>query len=75
MENNKNIYFINKDTLYNILKNDEDNYYKTFYHIDFKTRNINNIEEYIPYIEKSVYNPTEKEKNKINNEIKLILKN
>ena len=65
MENNDNIYFIKKDTLYNILKNDEDNYYTTFYHIDFKTRNINNIEEYIPYIEKSVYNPNEDEKNKI----------
>ena len=65
MENNEYIYFINKDTLYNILKNDEDNYYKTFYHLDFKTRNINNIEEYIPYIKKSVYNPNEEEKNKI----------
>lgn len=62
---NKYIYFIKKDTLYNILKNDEDNYYKTFYHLDFKTRNINNIEEYINYIKNSVYDPNEKEKDKI----------
>lgn len=65
MENNELIYFINKDTLYDILKSDKDNFYKTFYHLDFKTRNINNIEEYINYIKKSVYNPNEEEKNKI----------
>jgi hypothetical protein len=65
MKNNDNIYFIKKDTLYNILKLDEYNYYKTFYHLDFKTRNINNIDEYINYIKKSVYDPNEKEKDKI----------
>lgn len=69
MDNNENIYFINKNLLYNILKNDEDNYYKTFHHIDLKTRNINNIEEYIHYIEKSVYDPTEEEKDKIKKSI------
>ena len=65
MENNEYIYFIKSNKLYNILKSDEDNYYKTFYHLDFKTRNINNIEEYINYIKKSVYDPNEEEKNKI----------
>lgn len=65
MENNEYIYFINSNDLYNILKNDEDNYYKTFYKLDFKTRNINNIEEYINYIKKSVYDPNKEEKNKI----------
>ena len=65
MENNEYIYFINSNDLYNILKSDEDNYYKTFYPVDFKTRNINNIEEYINYIKKSVYDPNEEEKDKI----------
>ena len=65
MENNEYIYFIKSNKLYNILKSDEYNYYKTFYHLDFKTRNINNIEEYINYIKKSVYDPNEEEKNKI----------
>ena len=65
MENNNNIYFIKKDTLYNILKSDKDNFYKTFYHLDFKTRNINNINEYINYIKISVYDPNKEEKDKI----------
>ena len=65
MENNKNIYFIHTDELYNILKLDEDNYYKTFYNNDFNTRNIKNIDEYINIIKISVYNLTEDEKEKI----------
>lgn len=67
MENNENIYFLNSNELYNILKSDKDDYYKTFYNNDFKTRNIKNIDEYINIIKNSVYEPNEEEKGKIKN--------
>lgn len=65
MNNDEIIYFLNGNELYDILKYDEDNYYKTFYKLDFKTRNINNIEEYINLIKISVCNLNEEEKNKL----------
>jgi hypothetical protein len=66
-ENNldfSNIIFIEKDELFQILKNNNDNYYETFYNNDFKTRNIKNIDEYINFIKKSTseFNNYEKEK-------------
>ena len=65
MKNNENIYFLNSNELYDILKSDKDDYYKTFYNNDFITRNIKNINEYINIIKKSVYDPNEEEKDKI----------
>jgi hypothetical protein len=62
---NEIINFLNSNELYDILKYDEDNYYKTFYELDLKTRNINNIKEYINLIKISVCNLNEKEKNKL----------
>jgi hypothetical protein len=58
------IIFISKDDLFQILKNNNDNYYNTFYNNDFKTRNITNIENYINFIQKSAsdFNDDEKEK-------------
>jgi len=44
------IYFLNKEQLFDLLKNDNDNYYNTFNKNDYKTRNINNINEYINLI-------------------------
>ena len=49
-----NIIFLEKEVLYNILINNKDNYYDTFYVNDFKTRGINNINEYERYIKDSV---------------------
>ena len=60
---------MNSNELYNYLKNDSDNYYKTFNSLDFKARNINNIEEYIKNIEKSLYYPTKDEQEKVKRSI------
>ena len=69
LENNlkydSNIIFLDKNDLYNILSNDKDNYYKSFYPIDFYVRKIKNIEEYLNYIKKSISSPNNIEKNKI----------
>lgn len=62
---NQNIIFLDSDLLFNILKRDEDNYYKSFYEIDYKVRNIKNIEEYINHIKKSAISFNDYEKNKI----------
>ena len=62
---NQNIIFLDNNELFNILKRDDDNYYKSFYDIDYKVRNIQNIEEYINYIKESTINFNNYEKNKI----------
>lgn len=59
------IYFLNKEQLFDLLKNDNDNYYKTFNKNDYKTRNINNINEYINLIKESTTDFTHFEKTKI----------
>ena len=51
---NKFITYIDKYTLKNILLNDYDNYYKSFYNNDFICRNISTVDEYHEYIIKSV---------------------
>lgn len=48
------IVFLDKNTLYNFLIQDGDNYYKTFTEKDMKVRNIKNIQEYYNYIGQSV---------------------
>ena len=60
-----NIIFLDKNDLYNILINDNDNYYKSFYSKDFYVRKIKNIEEYLDYIKKSISSINSIEKNKI----------
>jgi hypothetical protein len=57
--------FLSKDQLYDILREDEDKYYSRFYGNDFKTRNINNISDYIKIIYNSVEDFTDEEKNKL----------
>ena len=64
-DNRLNIYFLNKNNLYDILIKDEDNYYKTFFNYDLYARNIKNIDEYEQKIKDSVVNLTEKQKNKL----------
>ena len=59
------IYFLNKEQLFDLLKNDNDNYYKTFSKNDYKTRNINNINEYINLIKESTTDFTHVEKDKL----------
>jgi hypothetical protein len=59
------IYFLNKEQLFDLLKNDNDNYYKTFSKNDYKTRNINNINEYINLIKESTTDFTDLEKDKL----------
>ena len=59
------IYFLDKEQLFDLLKNDNDNYYKTFNKNDYKTRNINNINEYINLIKESTTDFTDLEKDKL----------
>lgn len=59
------IYFLDKEQLFDLLKNDNDNYYKTFNKNDYKTRNINNINEYINLIKESTTDFTHLEKDKL----------
>lgn len=49
------IIILNKNELYEILKNNKDNYYDTFKKDDFKVRNIKTIDEYIELIKSSPY--------------------
>jgi hypothetical protein len=63
--NKSNIYFLNKNDLYDILSKDDDNYYKTFFDYDLYARNIKNTDEYKQKIKESVINLTEKQKNKL----------
>jgi len=64
-EINLNVNFINKNDLINILKNDNDNYYKTFFKKDLDTRKIKSIEEYFNYIENSASDFTKEEIKKL----------
>lgn len=52
----ENIIFLDSNSLYKILINDNDDYYKSFFTLDFKTRNIRNIKEYFDLIKLSVDN-------------------
>ena len=67
---NIDIIFLSSNDLFGILSKDDDDYYKTFFSKDYKTRNINNIEEYINYIKISVNDFSEYDKNKIEKCIK-----
>jgi hypothetical protein len=60
-----NIIFIDSNELTELLTNDNDNYYKTFYKNDLVSRKIQNIEEYINLIKLSTSNFTDSEKVKI----------
>jgi len=61
----ESILFLRSDELLNILKKDDDNYYKTFFNNDFFSRKIKNIDHYMNYIELSVTEFNNDEKNKI----------
>jgi hypothetical protein len=76
---NQDIHFLNKYELKNILLQDKDQYYQTFFKKDFEVRKINNINDYLKIISKSVcdYHSSEKKKiidsiEKINKQIKKI---
>lgn len=60
-----NIIFLNKSDTINLLINDKDKYYSTFYYNDFKVRNIKNINEYKKIIIDSAINLNIGEKDKI----------
>lgn len=60
-----NIKLLSKEDVTNILINDHDNYYKTFYEIDLKMRNVNSINEYIELIKKTSCDMNEIQKKKI----------
>ena len=62
---NDNIIFLNNNELLNILINDNDGYYNTFYNNDFHARNIKNIDEYKYLIKDSVSDFSEEQKNKL----------
>ena len=61
----QNIFFLNKNDLLNILQNDDDNYYKTFFKNDLYARKISNINDYINLIKLSTSEYNSNEKNKI----------
>jgi hypothetical protein len=60
-----NIIFLNESELFNILNEDDDNYYNTFNNHDFIVRNIKDINDYIINIQQSVYVFNIYQKNKI----------
>jgi hypothetical protein len=62
---NLNIFFIHSDDLSNILKQNSDQYYETFFEKDFSSRKIKTIHDYIHIIDKSVNNFNKEEKDKI----------
>ena len=62
---NNDIIFYKKVNLFNKLKKDEDNYFKSFYETDWKVRNIKNSEEYINILENSIIEPDSEMINKI----------
>lgn len=43
---NDNLHILSKNELFNILLNDNDNYYKKFSELDLKVRNVNSVDEY-----------------------------
>ena len=67
--NNNEIIFYRKNNLYNILKKDQDNYFKTFFDYDLKVRNVDNVEEYYQKMYNSICNPDIDIINKITNYI------
>lgn len=71
-QNKNNIIFLNSNDLLDFLSADNDNYYKTFLNYDFSTRNIKNIDDYIPKIKASVCNFTDLEKKKVTESINYI---
>jgi hypothetical protein len=65
-----NVIFLNKNELYEILRNNNDNYYEKFYKNDMYARKINNIDEYINLIYLSCIDLNYIQKEKIRNCIK-----
>lgn len=65
IDSNRNIIFLDSNSLYKILSNENDDYYKSFFSLDFKTRNIKNITEYLDFIKLSVDNFDDADKKKI----------
>ena len=60
-----NIYFLNNNESLYILKYNNDNYFNSFYKLDYVSRNIKNINEYFSMIHNSVDEFTYDEKEKI----------
>jgi hypothetical protein len=67
---NNKIVFLKGYELYKILKEDNDNYYKTFFDNDFYSRKIKNINEYIELIKSSPTDFNDSEKLKLTKCIK-----
>ena len=64
-DGNDKIHFLNNNESLDILKNDHDNYFKSFYKLDYKSRHINDINEYKLLINKSIDQFSDEEKDKI----------
>lgn len=67
---NDKIIFLDSGSLFNILIENNDNYYQTFFENDFKVRNIKNMNEYFEMIQLSVANFSIEEIKKIKKCIK-----
>jgi len=70
LSNNQNIY-LTKSQLEKTLINNNDKYYNTFNHNDFKVRNINNIEEYYNIIQSSCISISNNYSNILDNAINI----
>jgi hypothetical protein len=64
-----NIRYLNNEELSEILIKDEDNFYKNLSKPNLEFRNINDINEYLQYIDNHLYTLTKKEKQIIQNAI------
>ena len=62
---NNQIIFYKKQNLYDLLKKDEDHYFKSFSTTDLKVRKINEINDYYKILEESLCDPDEKTINKV----------
>ena len=60
-----NIQFLSKEDVTNILINDDDNYYKKFFNVDFRMRNVSSANEYIELIKNTSCDMNVIQKNKI----------
>lgn len=66
---NNEIIFFKKDNLYNILKKDDDKYFKSFFRKDLIVRNIDNINDYNENMKNSICDADDIIINKIKNYI------
>ncbi len=73
-ENNKNsnIQFLTKDEVFNMLKEDKDNYFGSFTIYDWEVRNAYNKEQYLDKIKESIHELNNEQKERLTKLTKII---